>query len=355
MRMTYLVKQFQLICPEITEAMEKNTHHFDRQNLNPYHIEGNTWAHAQMVCLMTEVLKVNDLVKIACLLHDVGKPMSTKVDAETKKVKMYGHEGLSVFLGLKFLNELNLKDEEKTRVLQLVCLHTFLYKAMRAENTFERDVIEKFKGEPELLMDLIDMTACDALGRFAEREENRDFWMNAQNNLGHLVYKVDAPKITRQTKGEAIVLVGPPCSGKSTWIKQNAKDYKLVCRDNVIMEMGKGKHYNDAFRSVDQDKVNQEYDRMRKQVIKTEQNIVFDLTHMTGKSRRKSLAGLPKDMKRTAVVFLTSFETLNDRNQKRNKDENKFIPAHAMENMMGSFDFPLEAEGFDEIKVVYTK
>lgn len=356
MRMADLFKQFQLLCPDLTEAMENNTHHFSREKLNPYHIEGTTFTHTGMVCLMAEVLKTNDLVKIACLLHDVGKPISTRIDTEQEKVKMFGHEGLSVFLGLRFLNSLGLTDEQKVRVLQLISFHTFIYKAMRDEKTFESSVVDTFKGNAELLMDLLDMTACDALGRFTDGDEKRDFWMDIHKNLGHLIFKCDPPKLDpRKTQGEAIILVGPPNSGKSTWVKQNASDYRVLSRDAVILRKAKTENYNEAWKSVDANDVDSAYDAERKQVIKSESKIVFDLTHMTPKSRVRSLNGLPKDMKRTCVVFLTPFETLVLRDKKRTKEENKTIPAYALEKMMGSFTFPLITEGFDEIVYVFSE
>lgn len=354
MRMSDLVNQFQLVCPELTEAMEKNTHHFSRTNLNPHHREGLTWAHVIQVCLMAEVLKVNDLVKIACILHDVGKPMSTKIDVEQGKVKMFNHESLSVFLGMKFLNSLELTEDQKIRVLQLVSLHTVLYKAMRNES-FEKDIVEKFKGNAKLLMDLIDMSAADALGRFQEADEKRDFWEKAQDNLGHLVYKCDAPKIIRATKGEAIILVGPPMSGKSTWMKKNSVGYTVISRDEMLLKVAKTDDYAEAWAKVDQDKVNAAYELHKKAVVKSDEKIIFDLTHMTAKGRNRSLQGLPRDMKRVCVVFLTSIETLQARNIKRTKDENKHIPDYVLKNMMGSFEFPLISEGFDEIRYVLTE
>lgn len=354
MRMSDLIAKFQLLCPELTEAMEKNSHHFSREKINPYHICGSVWTHVNMVCLMAETLKVNDLVKVACVLHDVGKPMSTKIDHETERVKMFGHEGHSVYLGMKFLNSLDLTTDQKIRVLQLVALHTVLYKAMRSEN-FEAEIVAKFKGNAELLMDLIDMSACDALGRFMQGDEKREFWEKAQDNLGHLVFKCDIPQITRSTQGEAIVLVGPPMSGKSTWIKQNGGGYTVLSRDEVILKMAKTNNYSEAWAKVDQDKVTAEYERTKKDVIKNQKHIIFDLTHMTAKARNRSLQGLPKDMKRTCVVFLTSIETLNLRNLKRSKEENKHIPEYVLKNMMGSFDFPLISEGFDEIRYVLTE
>ena len=351
MRMVDLIKQFQLRFPDLAKAMRENTHHWDDQNLNPHHIEGCTWAHVCQVALMAEQRNASDVVKIACVLHDVAKPMCTTRAEETRRIRMFGHEGAGVFLGLDFMNTLDISKEDKVEICKLISLHTYLYQQMRNSEGWQREVAKTFAGEVEFLKNLIQMNACDALGRFAEKED-RDLWNDAENYFSPLVHMTNPVIYPRQTKGTATILVGPPMSGKSTWIKKNAKDSIVLCRDEVIMELGKGKEYNEAFRSVDQDEVNRIYDLRKKESLKLGKDLVFDLTHMSEKSRRKSLAGIPKDMKRVAVVFLTSYNTLKERNDKRTKEENKTIPQRVLEMMMGQFSVPLRSEGFDEIVYV---
>jgi hypothetical protein len=53
------------------------------------------------------------------------------------------------------------------------------------------------------------------------------------------------------------------------------------------------------------------------------------------------------------VVFLTGYNTLLERNEKRTKEEGKHIPHYVLVNMMGKFAVPLRSEGFDEIEYVF--
>lgn len=354
MKMWELVKDFQLKMPQLVKDMKASDHHYSETHLNPYHIEGDVWTHSQQVNLMAEMFNVNLIVKISALLHDVGKPMSRTVAEDKQRIRFFNHEGLSVFIGLDYMNTLDfLSDEDKVRICQLICFHTYLYQEMRKEN-YEAGVAQFFAGETELFKDLIALTKVDALGRFSESEE-RELWTKAEEHFSPVTYKINPFVYPRQTQGEAIILVGPPMSGKSTWVKNYAKDHLVLCRDQVIMDMAKGKNYNDAYRSVDQDKVNAEFSLLHKEALKSGKNLVFDLTNMSEKDRRKSLAGLPKQMKRKAVVFLAGYEVLKSRNEKRSKEENKHIPQYVLENMMGKFSMPMKSEGFDEIEYVFSK
>lgn len=351
-----LVKDFQLKFPNLVKDLIANSHHWDDQKLNSFHIEApSTWAHCMMVCLMAEHYRENLVVRISALCHDLSKPMSTTRAEDKKRIRMFGHESSGIFLTLDYLKTLDfLSNEEKVRICQLVCFHTYLYQEMRKEG-YEEEVAKFFLGEKDLFTDLISLTRADALGRFAENE-SREIWENAHETFAPVLHKINPTIYPRQTQGEAIILVGPPMSGKSTWIKSNATaNHLVVCRDQVIMDMAKGKDYNEAYRSVDQDKVNQQYDLLRKDALKSGKDLIFDLTHMTEKSRRKSLAGLPKNMKRRAVVFLTGYETLKTRNEVRAKKENKRIPDYVLQNMMGQFVMPMRSEGFDEIEYVFSK
>ena len=223
---------------------------------------------------------------------------------------------------------------------------------MKTDPDFAKTIAETFSGQVSLLEDLIELSACDILGRFMD-EEDRDLWNNSRETLSYLLYKTNPNRYPRHSKGEAVILVGPPMAGKSSWVKNNAKDHLVLCRDQFILKLGKTQNYDDAFLTVDQDKVNQAYDAFKREALKSGKDLVFDLTHMTEKSRRRSLAGLPKDMKRKAVVFLVGYKTLLARNKDRSTKENKNINAHTLKNMMGNFAVPLYSEGFDEIEFIF--
>ena len=49
-----------------------------------------------------------------------------------------------------------------------------------------------------------------------------------------------------------ILLVGPPLSGKTTWINNNFPDTYVISRDEIVMEVFGSRNYNDAFRNVNQ-------------------------------------------------------------------------------------------------------
>ena len=59
-----------------------------------------------------------------------------------------------------------------------------------------------------------------------------------------------------------IILIGPPLSGKSTWIRENFPTTEVISRDETVMEVYGSRNYTEAFKSVDQkevDKVSQRY------------------------------------------------------------------------------------------------
>lgn len=351
-----LIKDFQEKCPQLVKAMRIANHEWQVGQTNPFHREGDIFNHTCLVLLASVFRKSNWIVQLGALLHDTGKPIAEQRVEETQRVRYFGHEGASCYMAHRYLSTLNLTEEETVMLWRMICFHTYLYQRMKLP-TFEQDVADTFRGEVKLLENLISLNAADALGRFSSdlTDEVRAFWENAEENLAHLVYKTQDFIPSRETKGEAIVLVGPPGSGKSTWLKKNSNGFKVVCRDDVIMALGKGKTYTDAYHSVKKEDVDSEYEKLRKEAAASKENVIFDLTHMTEKSRRKSLAGLDKNMKRTCVVFLSSYETLVARNEKRAKDTGKNIPERVLVQMIKDFSFPMRGEGFDEIKFVINK
>lgn len=350
-----LVKDFQLKFPYLVKDLVENSHHWDEKNLNPHHLEApTTFAHCMMVLLMSEHYNDPLVVRLAALIHDLGKPMATSRDEEKMRVRMFGHEPLSMFLGLDYLKTLNLTKEEVIHICKLVCYHTHLYTTMRQSKNYQVALANFFKKDHALFLDLVKLSRADALGRFSESED-REFWKNAEQNflpISNLIK--NTPHYSRKfdSDKEVVILVGPPLSGKTTWVNNHAKNHFLLSRDQVILDMANMDNMDQAWEAVDHEKVNIEFGLKKKEAVESGKNIVFDLTHVSQKDRRRALSGISTRYKRKAIVFLTAYQTLVDRNKIRSQNENKSIPHYVLLKMMKGFSIPTLSEGFDEIEFV---
>lgn len=154
----------------------------------------------------------------------------------------------------------------------------------------------------------------------------------------------------------AYVLVGPPGSGKSTWMRSlmaNGDVYVVVSSDEEIEAYAKSKGltYSDVFDSYIKTATALMKSKFN-EAIKNGQNIIWDQTNMTAKKRASILQQIPKKYKKIAVVFRVDDAELQRRLEHRAKTEGKFIPKHVIDSMQRSFEMPTLQEGFDEIITV---
>ena len=146
-------------------------------------------------------------------------------------------------------------------------------------------------------------------------------------------------------------LVGVPCAGKSTWIKNQdwAKDIPVISTDNFVEAYAKeqGKTYSEVFDEYMPIAVK----LMANQVLICKANnkdIIWDQTSTTVETRAKKIRMLP-DYYKIAVVFPTPEpEELARRLSSR---AGKVIPPHVSEVMASQLknEPPTKEEGFDEI------
>ena len=146
-----------------------------------------------------------------------------------------------------------------------------------------------------------------------------------------------------------MLLVGPPLSGKSTWIRQNFPDTQVISRDEIVMELAGTRDYNKAFSEVEQKEVdNLLYSRLVEAGFGN-QSVIIDMTNMTKKRRISTLNHFGDNFYKVAVIFpILSDEEYQIRNQKRIIEENKDLPLRIIKNMISSYQSPSEDEGFDE-------
>lgn len=153
----------------------------------------------------------------------------------------------------------------------------------------------------------------------------------------------------------AIMLIGMPGSGKSTYIDklktQNPdRNYVVLSTDDVFELLGseKGWDYNQAFKNIPFKKVQAIFNTNFRQAIKNKSDIIIDQTNLTVNSRAKKLNQLPKEYKKIGVVFNIDAGEMKSRLDKRAAETGKNIPRYILDNMIKSYVPPNNSE-FDEI------
>ena len=360
-----LVSWFQTEYPFLVKAMKEAQHHYDEVTLNPYHLEGDVFTHTMMVCLMAKhVAPDNDVVRWSSLLHDIGKPGARKINDETMRVAFHGHEGLSSFMAIDILNKADIPVADKIMIYKLIAMHGELFHFVKSDGTIKSDILDAFKGERALLENLTYQVWADSFGRFWQngRVTNIDAELpeHFKPIVEQLGYSVQPMKNTGNPK--LTVLVGPPCSGKSTWMASNVVGDVVISRDALVEAAGakRGLNYSESFKflNANKDVSDTEVDGVLSSTMVEARNagkdVVIDMTNMSKKGRRRWVTEFAKYDKK-AVVFLTGFEELKKRNKIRAEKTGKYIPSHVLQDMCIRYSMPTYAEGFNDIQFLWNE
>lgn len=328
-----LLRLFHSKYPSIVKAMRGSDHALSSDNLNKYHLEGNIWEHTMLV-LHEAVRRGYDYeTQLACILHDIGKPLARSINEEKQKVTFYSHESFSVFLSLQIMEDLKLTHDVRERLVKVIGLHTEVFK-QPLQSLYE------LIGAEKTYYQLMKLATCDHAGRFADEQDKID-------------YELYLPKEKEWTteyepkKKTVTLLVGLPYSGKSTLIasKRSFDASFIVSRDNLI-DLSNGSNYNEKWYNSDQKAIDSELQKWFG-YSKKFNNVVVDMTHMSAKSRRRTLSHFGKEWQKNCIVLLPTLEEIEKRKASRPK---KVIDDSVIESMIKSFRPPCLGEGFDNIE-----
>lgn len=146
-----------LFLPELLEGRNciqndvRGYHVFDVLDHNFYSCDG------------APVHKVN--VRLAALLHDIGKPASkvVRVTDEGEIYNFFNHEKYSETIARKLLTKLRFSNSEINNVCHLIENHMFHYEESWSDAAIRRFVV---RVKPENIEDLIDLRLADMYGKY---------------------------------------------------------------------------------------------------------------------------------------------------------------------------------------------
>jgi predicted kinase len=147
-----------------------------------------------------------------------------------------------------------------------------------------------------------------------------------------------------------IILIGPPLSGKSTWIRENFPTTEVISRDETVMEVYGSRNYTEAFNNVDQKEVDRVLTQKFLDANLVKKNVIVDMTHMASKRRKQNLNYFSNDYYKLGVIFpILSDDEYERRNQKRIEEENKDIPMRIVKSMISSYQPITTDEVFNKV------
>lgn len=357
--------------------MKNCNHSHSDGSINIHHEEGTVFNHTILVVEYLIKEYDDNLCKetiIAAYLHDYGKCF-VREEIENK-VRFFNHHNRSLNETIGVIKEIknkikSCKDINIPFILYLINFHM----ADKVDKFSIKDLAHKFKAIYKIvgtsLFTFIDQLfyifEADNFGRIAENKKPLDYYksnheealfylkeINETENTYNSKYILDK-EIETFSKPLCYILIGPSCSGKTTYVSSiDTKNFEIISRDSIVLDTyskisnTKNFNYNTAFKNVDHVLVDKELNTKLSNSIKNQKNIIIDMTNCSYKSRRKILSKLTKNYIAIAKVFVESSENI----LKRNKFENgKNISEFVIFDMFNRFTLPTYDE-FDKIEFV---
>ncbi len=141
-----------------------------------------------------------------------------------------------------------------------------------------------------------------------------------------------------------LMLVGLPGTGKSTFIErlQERKKFLVASTDNLIEVEAKasGRTYSQVHREMASKTFRVEMNKRVAEAVKLQQNVVYDQTNMTRKSRNAKFTPFYKGYTKLILVFTLDEALLEQRLHDRARATGKFIPPTVMQSMRASYEEP---------------
>ncbi|WP_394850208.1 AAA family ATPase [Pendulispora brunnea] len=332
-----------------------------------HHAEGNVWIHTRMVLETLAAMKAwrelpeedRRAVYLACLLHDVAKPATTRTE-DDGRVTAKGHSRRGELMARKILWELGEPFALRERVCGLIRYHQIPFYLI------ERDDARRFAAEISLV------ARCDLLALVAEADIRGRVCQDLQRILDNIdLYReycrdegcFDRPRTfasphTRytffhsegrhpdveawdDTKVQVVVMAGLPGSGKDTYVKRHFPDWPVVSLDGLREEL-------DIDHSDNQGQVVQTARERAKEHLRRGERFVWNATNISRRFRAPLLSLLADYHARITIVYV---EASRDSLWSQNRSRDAVVPERVIHSMMDRWEVPDPTEAHE---IVYS-
>jgi putative nucleotidyltransferase with HDIG domain len=228
-----------------------------------HHAEGDVASHTRLVVEQLEnqsdfeTLAERDkkILRLAALLHDSGKPATTKID-DQGRITSNGHARVGAIIARRLLWELGTEPLLREEVCALVRWHMRPGFFLQAEDP------------TRVALTIAQTTRCDLLTRLAEADIRGRIAPNTEDSLvraglfGEACRELGAwsepfafasdhsrfqyfrtpgrdphYEAFDDTRGQLTLMCGLPGAGKDTWIQENLPDLPVVSLDALRKEL----------------------------------------------------------------------------------------------------------------------
>lgn len=325
-----------------------------------HHAEGNVWIHTRMVLETLvempgfQALGAEDqrAVYVACLMHDIAKPVTTRVE-DDGRVTAKGHSRAGELQARRILWELGAPFALREQVCGLIRYHQIPFYLI------ERDDAQRVAAEVSVAArcDLLALVAeADIRGRICAdmprivdqielfRELCRDEGCFSEprkfaSNHTRVVYfrsegRQPDVEVWDDTRSEMVMMSGLPGAGKDTMIRRRFGDLPVVSLDALRDTM-------DIDPDENQGQVVQAAREQARELLRRGESFVWNATNLN-RQRRAPILSLAGDYgARIRIVYVESpAATLFAQNKAREAS----VPEKVIRRMTERWEVPLLSE-----------
>lgn len=332
-----------------------------------WHAEGDVWAHTRKVCeslvSLPEYRQLPQIQRqilfIAALLHDVGKPVTTRQEGTEWVSPSHSTKGalLARYLlwreyGMCGTSELQAMREA---VVLLVKHHSFPPYALEKEENVRKMISIAASAElvPDFSLKLLYLLAkADALGRECEDKDDFTAHVDLFAELAKEQGCYDGPvsftsdytrrayfsggdvwpqqELYDETWGEVVMLCGLPGTGKDYWISRHCKDMPIISLDEIRNRYKLSYEGSQGYvASLGKEET--------KTYLRKHQPFVWNATNLTVDIRRQLIDLFESYGASVRVVYL---ETDRATQWRRNKDREDKVPETIIDSMLSKLAIP---------------